>query len=72
MKNCEVKDCKGQYEDKILYYIKRRIRNKISIEEYNNLDDKKGYVQVISTHCNFCNDDLDKRLVDFIRSNPLV
>ena len=39
------------------------------LEEYNLLEDKKGYCAVVSQHCDLCNDDLDKRLVSFINEN---
>ena len=67
---CEVEGCTGKYITNVLYYIKLRSRNnKITIEEYKQLESKKGYVDVVDQRCDVCNDDLDKRLVSFIREN---
>ena len=67
---CEVESCTGKYITNVLYYIKLRSRNnKITIEEYKQLESKKGYIGVVDQRCNVCNDDLDKRLVSFIREN---
>ena len=72
-KSCEVENCNGFYETKTLYYInfhKRRTdQYKVSIEDYNKLEDTKGHVAVISDNCDICNDSLDDRLVSFIRKN---
>ena len=68
--SCEVEGCTGKYITNVLYYIKLRSRNnQITIEEYKQLESKKGYVGVVDQRCNVCNDDLDKRLVSFIREN---
>ena len=67
---CEVEGCTGKYITNVLYYIKLRSRNnQITIEEYKQLESKKGYVGVVDQRCNVCNDDLNKRLVSFIREN---
>ena len=67
---CEVESCTGNYVTTTLHYLKLRSRNtKITVEEYNKLESKKGYVGVIDQRCNVCNDDLDKRLVSFIHEN---
>ena len=56
-----------------MYYINFHKRGtdqyKVSIEDYNKLEDTKGHVAVISDNCDICNDSLDDRLVSFIRKN---
>lgn len=67
---CEVEGCTGNYVTTTLHYLKLCSRDTtITIEEYKALESKKGYVGVIDQRCNVCNDDLDKRLVSFIREN---
>lgn len=67
---CEVEGCTGKYITNILYYMNLRSRNnQITIEEYKQLESKKGYVGVVDQRCDVCNDDLDKRLLSFIREN---
>ena len=68
-KSCEVENCSGFYETKTLYYINFHKKYKVSIEDYNKLEDTKGHVAVISDNCDICNDSLDDRLVSFIRKN---
>ena len=65
---CEVSGCNGVYVSTVISYTQLRVRNQITVEEYNNLESKKGYVAVVDTHCNICNDDYDKRLIDFINT----
>lgn len=66
---CEVENCNGTYESTVISYTQIRLRKQITVEEYNSLESKKGYFAVISEHCNICNDDLEKRLVNFIQQN---
>lgn len=63
---CAVEGCNGVYTNIVISYTQLRVRNQITVEEYNKLESKKGYVAVIDSRCNVCNDDYDKRLIDFI------
>lgn len=73
-KLCEVEECDGIYIDTVTRYVNRfAVRNDkekayVTPEEYALLEDKKGFHAVISTACNKCGDDLNDRLVQFIRS----
>ena len=72
-KKCEVKDCTGNYIRTVLSYANLKAVHtpdyEVSIEEYSKLENKKGYNAVTSYCCSVCNDNLDKRLVSFIRQN---
>lgn len=74
-KPCQVAECDGSYSDTITEYVNRFIvrgdREKayVTPEEYVLLQDKKGFHAVISTVCSKCGDDLNARLVQFIRGN---
>lgn len=73
LKHCEVKSCKGVYEESIIYYCNLRLVNTpnytITKEEYEKLEDKSNYHPVISERCSECNDDLETRLLNFIKEN---
>ncbi len=73
MARCEVKNCDGTYIRKIVSYSNLCKVNtpeyNLSIEDYEKLDNKKGYHSVVSEHCNVCNDDLELRLISFIHNN---
>lgn len=70
---CEVENCIGTYVRKTISYINLRKVNipeyNISIEDYEKLDNKKGYHGVVSEKCNVCEDDLQDRLCAFIKEN---
>lgn len=74
-KPCEVEGCDGIYLDTVTKYVNRfTVRNDeensyITSEEYVLLEDKKGFHAVISTTCDKCGDDLNDRLIQFIRKN---
>ena len=73
-KPCEVENCSGTYVTHVLSYSNlRKVKTdkyNISVEEYNSLPelDKRGYHRVVESRCNVCNDNLDDRLIDFIRN----
>lgn len=70
-KPCEVEGCTGTYQEKIVSYCNLRKvgtdEYRISVDDYHKLETKKGYNRVVATHCDTCDDDLDKRLIEFCR-----
>lgn len=76
---CEVENCTGEYIYKVLKYIdisKRRTTGikELTVEEYNEKEDKTGCHAVVDHICNICSDSQDTRLVNFIRDklNPIL
>lgn len=72
-KQCEIKDCIGKYQEKIISYVNLKFVNtdnyEISVNDYYKLQTKRGYHPVVSTLCDVCGDDLDSHLVNFIHNN---
>ena len=70
---CQVKGCDGVYETRIISYVNLdRVDTpeyEVSVEEYDKLENKKGYNRVINKVCNRCGDDLFKRLELYIKSH---
>ncbi|AND75319.1 hypothetical protein FDH01_gp303 [Acinetobacter phage vB_AbaM_ME3] len=76
---CQVENCTGEYLYTILKYVdisKRRTTGvkELTVEEYNERENKTGCYAVVDNICNVCSDSQDARLVEFIRTklNPEI